>query len=203
LTHLAEIWRTPDRGIWESRRPPRHFTFSKIMAWVAFDRGAMIANEFGLEAPAEEWSAIAAEIHADVCANGYDRDLGSFVQSYGSKWLDGSLLLLPTTGFLPPQDPRVIGTVRAIEGRLLQDGLVMRHDPAEVETGLSHGEGAFLACSFWLADAYTLTGREQEARKLFERLLALRNDVGLLSEDTMFVPGDWWATSRKHSRISP
>jgi GH15 family glucan-1,4-alpha-glucosidase len=113
----------------------------------------------------------------------YDRDLGSFVQSYGSKWLDGSLLLLPTTGFLPPQDPRVIGTVRAIEGRLLQHGLVMRHDPAEVETGLSHGEGAFLACSFWLADAYTLTGREQEARKLFERLLALRNDVGLLSEE--------------------
>jgi GH15 family glucan-1,4-alpha-glucosidase len=183
LTHLAEIWRTPDRGIWESRRPPRHFTFSKIMAWVAFDRGARIANEFGLEAPAEQWSAIAAEIHADVCANGYDRDLGSFVQSYGSKWLDGSLLLLPTTGFLPSQDPRVIGTVRAIEGRLLQDGLVMRHDPAEVETGLSHGEGAFLACSFWLADAYTLTGREQEARKLFERLLALRNDVGLLSEE--------------------
>jgi len=118
-----------------------------------------------------------------VCANGYDRELGSFVQSYGSKWLDGSLLLIPTTGFLPPQDPRIMGTVRAIEQRLLQDGLVMRHDPAEVETGLSHGEGAFLACSFWLADAYTLTGREEEAKQLFNRLLALRNDVGLLSEE--------------------
>ena len=108
----------------------------------------------------------AREIHDDVCANGYDAELGSFVQSYGSKWLDGSLLLLPTTGFLPPDDPRVLGTIRAIEGRLIQDGLVMRHDPAEIETGLAHGEGAFLACSFWLADAYTLTGREREVRTM-------------------------------------
>jgi GH15 family glucan-1,4-alpha-glucosidase len=183
LAHLAEIWREPDRGIWESRRPPRHFTFSKVMAWVAFDRGAKIAKEFGLEGPVERWSEIAKEIHDDVCANGYDKELGSFVQSYGSKWLDGSLLLIPTTGFLPMDDPRIEATVRAVEGRLLQDGFVMRHDPAEVETGLSHGEGAFLACSFWLADAMVLLGREEEGRRLVDRLLALRNDVGLLSEE--------------------
>jgi GH15 family glucan-1,4-alpha-glucosidase len=183
LLHLAKIWREPDRGIWESRGVPRHFTFSKVMAWVAFDRGIKIASEFGLPGPVEQWTAIAKEIHDEVCTKGFDRELGSFVQSYGSKWLDGSLLLIPTTGFLPVDDRRVVGTVRAIEERLLQDGFVMRHDPAEVETGLSHGEGAFLACSFWLADAYVLTGRYHEARQLFERLLALRNDVGLLSEE--------------------
>ena len=183
LAHLAEIWREPDRGIWESRRPERHFTFSKIMAWVAFDRGAKIAQEFGLEGPVERWSEVAKAIHDDVCANGYDPELGSFVQAYGSKWLDGSLLLIPTTGFLPVDDPRIAGTVSAVEGRLLADGFVMRHDPAEVETGLAHGEGAFLACSFWLADALVLLGREEEGQRLFERLLGLRNDVGLLSEE--------------------
>ena len=164
LAHLATIWREPDRGIWESRRPPRHFTFSKVMAWVAFDRGAKIASEFGLKGPVERWSAVAREIHDDVCSNGYDEELGSFVQSYGSKWLDGSLLLIPTTGFLPLDDPRILGTVRAVEGRLLQDGFVMRHDPAETETGLAHGEGAFLACCFWLVDALVMTGRAEEGR---------------------------------------
>jgi GH15 family glucan-1,4-alpha-glucosidase len=183
LAHLAEIWREPDRGIWESRRPPRHFTFSKVMAWVAFDRGLKIAREFGLNGPVEQWSRIAQEIHNDVCANGFDDALGSFVQSYGSKWLDGSLLLIATTGFLPLDDPRIEGTVRAIEKRLLEGGFVMRHDPAEVETGLAHGEGAFLACSFWLADAMSLLGREEEGKRLFNRLLALRNDLGLLSEE--------------------
>jgi GH15 family glucan-1,4-alpha-glucosidase len=183
LSHLIEIWREPDRGIWESRRPPRHFTFSKVMAWVAFDRGVKLAKEFGLDGPVERWNEVAAQIHEDVCANGYDKELGSFVQSYGSKWLDGSLLLIPTTGFLPPHDFRIEGTVRAVESRLLQDGFVMRHDPAEVETGLAHGEGAFLACSFWLADAYMLTGREDEAQRLLERLLSLRNELGLLSEE--------------------
>jgi GH15 family glucan-1,4-alpha-glucosidase len=183
LGHLATIWREPDRGIWESRRPPRHFTFSKVMAWVAFDRGAKIAGEFGLKGPVERWTAVAREIHDDVCSNGFDEELGSFVQSYGSKWLDGSLLLIPTTGFLPLDDRRILGTVRAIEDRLLRDGFVMRHDPAETETGLAHGEGAFIACSFWLVDALIMTGRADEARGLFERLLKLRNDVGLLSEE--------------------
>lgn len=183
LEHLARIWREPDRGIWESRGPERHFTFSKVMAWVAFDRGARIAREFGLQGPVQRWSEVAREIHEEVCRKGYDPELGSFVQSYGSKWLDGSLLLLPTTGFLPVDDPRIAGTVRAVQGRLLQDGFVMRHDPAEVETGLAHGEGAFLACSFWLADALIMLGKEEEGARLFERLLALRNDVGLLSEE--------------------
>ncbi len=183
LAHLATIWREPDRGIWESRRPPRHFTFSKVMAWVAFDRGAKIAREFGLKAPLDRWKAIAREIHDDVCRNGFDEELGSFVQSYGSKWLDGSLLLIPTTGFLPLDDRRIRGTIRAVEKRLLRDGFVMRHDPAETETGLAHGEGAFLACSFWLVDALVLTGRAEEGQRLFDRLLKLRNDVGLLSEE--------------------
>ena len=183
LGSSREIWRSPDRGIWESRGPERHFTFSKVMAWVAFDRGTKLASDFGDEELASQWRGIADVIHADVCSKGYDPELGSFVQSYGSKWLDGSLLLIPTTGFLPIEDPRIAGTVRAIEGRLLADGLVMRHDPAEVETGLAHGEGAFLACSFWLADAYALLGRQAEGEQLFSRLLALRNDVGLLSEE--------------------
>jgi GH15 family glucan-1,4-alpha-glucosidase len=183
LAHLAKIWREPDRGIWESRRPPRHFTFSKVMAWVAFDRGIKIAKEAGLDGPVEEWARIAQEIHDDVCENAFNAKLNSFPKSYGSDWLDGSLLLIPTTGFLPPDDPRIAGTIRAIEERMLQDGFVMRHDPAEVETGLSHGEGAFLACSFWLADVYVLMGREDEARHLFDRLIGLRNDVGLLSEE--------------------
>ena len=182
LAHLAEIWRAPDRGIWENRGAPRHFTFSKVMAWVAFDRGIKIAEEFELDGPVDQWRVIAQAIHDDVCTRGYDAELGSFVQSYGSKWLDGSLLLLPTTGFLPLDDPRIASTVRAIEGRLLAAGFVMRYDPAEVETGLDHGEGAFLACSFWLVDAYVLTGREEDAQHLFARLLSLRNDVGLLSE---------------------
>ncbi|MDP8989896.1 MAG: glycoside hydrolase family 15 protein, partial [Acidobacteriota bacterium] len=140
-------------------------------------------QEFKLEGPVERWSEVAKEIHDDVCAHGFDPGLNSFVQSYGSKWLDGSLLLIPTTGFLPVADPRVQGTIRAVESRLLINGLVMRHDPAETETGLSHGEGAFLACSFWLADALVLSGRENEGRHIFERLLQLRNDVGLLSEE--------------------
>jgi GH15 family glucan-1,4-alpha-glucosidase len=182
LAHLATTWTEPDRGIWESRGAPRHFTYSKVMAWVAFDRGIKLAKEAGLDGPIDEWQAIATRIHREVCERGYDPELGSFVQSYGSKWLDGSLLLIPTTGFLPPNDPRFAGTVRAIEARLVVDGFVMRHDPAEVETGLAHGEGAFLACSFWLVDAWIMLGRREEAQALFDRLLALRNDVGLLSE---------------------
>ncbi|GAC1492380.1 MAG: hypothetical protein NVS2B11_16750 [Acetobacteraceae bacterium] len=183
LNHLADIWQQPDKGIWESRDDPRHYTFSKVMAWLAFDRGVRTAQEFDCEGPVADWRAAAAAIHAEVCAHGFDPELDSFVQSYGSKLLDASLLLIGTTGFLPPDDPRIAGTVRAIEGRMLQDGFVMRHDPAEIETGLSHGEGAFLACSFWLADAYHLAGRDEDAARLLERLLALRNDVGLLAEE--------------------
>jgi len=147
------------------------------------NRAVKIATEFGLPGPFDHWGEIAQQIHGDICTNGYDAELGSFVQSYGSKWLDGSLLLIPMTGFLPLGDPRIAGTVRAVEDRPLQDGFVMRHDPAEVETGLAHGEGAFLACSFWLADAIVLLGREDEGRRLFQRLLAIGNDVGLLSEE--------------------
>ena len=183
LAHLETIWQEPDRGIWESRGEPRHYTYSKVMAWVAFDRGIKMVRDAGFEGPAERWEQIAAAIHAQICEYGFDRELGSFVQSYGAKLLDGSLLLIPTTGFLPPDDPRIVGTIRAIEQRLVVDGLVMRHDPAEVETGLSRGEGAFLACSFWLADALIMTGRRDEGGALFERLLTLRNDLGLLAEE--------------------
>lgn len=180
LAHLETVWREPDRGIWESRTPPEHYTFSKVMAWVAFDRGIKLAREANLEGPIDRWAAIAGEIHAAVCNQAFDRELGSFVQSYGSKWLDGSLLLIPTTGFLPISDPRVLGTIAAIEKRLVVDGLVLRHDPAD---GVRLGEGTFLACSFWLADALLLAGRRAEAEALFARLLSLRNDVGLLAEE--------------------
>jgi GH15 family glucan-1,4-alpha-glucosidase len=183
LAHLETVWRQPDRGIWESRGEPQHYTFSKIMAWVAFDRGVKLVREAGLEGPVDRWAAIAAEIHAEVCAKGFDAELGSFVQAFGSPRLDGSLLLLPTTGFLPIGDPRVLGTIAAIEKRLVVEGLVMRHDPSEKQLGLQHGEGTFLACSFWLADAMCMSGRHAEAMALFQRLLALRNDVGLLAEE--------------------
>ncbi len=183
LVHLAEIWDTPDSGIWESRAEPKHYTFSKVMAWVAFDRGVKIAEEFGLEGPVEKWRGIADSIHAAVLDKGFDTELDSFVMAYGSNWLDASLLLIPTTGFISADDPKFVGTVRAIEGRMLQDGFVMRYDPAEKGTGLERGEGAFLACSFWLADAYQMGGRYGDALKLLARLLALRNDVGLLAEE--------------------
>ncbi|MBV8851170.1 MAG: glycoside hydrolase family 15 protein [Methylobacteriaceae bacterium] len=183
LDHLAAIWDEPDRGIWESRGEPRHFVYSKVMAWVAFDRAVKSVEDFGFEGPADYWRDICKCIHEDVCEKGFDKQLKSFVQSYGSKWLDASLLLIPSTGFLPIEDPRVRGTIEAVEKRLMQDGFVMRHDPAEIETGLAHGEGAFLACSYWLADCYMMLGRKTEARTLFERLLAIRNDLGLLAEE--------------------
>ena len=183
LEHLATIWREPDEGIWEVRGPRQHFTHSKVMAWVAFDRAVKDAEEFKLDGPVERWRALRHEIHAEVCRHGFDPDLSSFVQAYGSRQLDASLLLLPVVGFLPPEDPRILGTIAAVESRLLRDGLVLRYDTAEVSDGLPAGEGAFLPCSFWLADAYVLTGRTAEARALFERLLGLRNDVGLLSEE--------------------
>ncbi len=183
LGHLSRIWRDPDEGIWEVRGPPQHFTHSKVMAWVAFDRAVKISEQAGGDGEIEALRRIREDIHENVCRHGFDPELGSFVQAYGSKALDASLLLLPLVGFLPPTDPRIVGTVNAIERRLVVDGLVMRYDTGEVVDGLPPGEGVFLACSFWLADNYVLQGRVQEARELFERLLSLRNDVGLLAEE--------------------
>jgi GH15 family glucan-1,4-alpha-glucosidase len=187
LGHLARIWREPDEGLWEVRGLPQHFTHSKVMAWVAFDRAVKILEQIGEqvvgEGAVEGLQRLRDDIHADVCRKAFDPALGSFVQAYGSKALDASLLLLPLVGFLPPTDPRIVGTVKAIESRLVVDGFVMRYDTGELVDGLPPGEGAFLACSFWLADNYILQRRVGEARELFERLLALRNDVGLLAEE--------------------
>ena len=183
LDHLKTIWKNPDHGIWEVRGEPRHFTHSKVMAWVAFDRSIKSAETFGLEGPIEEWRALRQEIFEQVCVQGFDAELDTFVQSYGSKQLDANLLLMPWVGFLPVSDPRVASTVAAIERRLLRDGFVIRYDTEGTDDGLSPGEGAFLACSFWLVDVYALQGRFADAERLFRRLLALRNDVGLLSEE--------------------
>jgi GH15 family glucan-1,4-alpha-glucosidase len=183
LEHLTAVWRQPDESLWEVRGGPRQFTYSKVMAWVAFDRGIRAIEVFGFEGPGDQWRAIRQAIHEDVCAHGFDSKIGSFVQSYGSTELDASLLLIPTVGFLPPGDPRVRGTVEAVERRLFVDGFLLRYDTHTSDDGLPGGEGAFLACSFWLADAYVLLNRVDDARRLFERLLALRNDVGLLAEE--------------------
>jgi len=183
LEHLERVWDQPDEGIWEVRGGRRHFTYSKVMAWVAMDRGIRAAEAFGLDGPLSRWRALRQRIHDDVCRDGFDRQLGSFVQSFGSKELDASLLLLPTVGFLPPTDPRITGTIEAVEHRLFVDGFLLRYDTATSDDGLPAGEGAFLACSFWLADAYILIGRIDDARRLFARLLSLRNDVGLLAEE--------------------
>jgi GH15 family glucan-1,4-alpha-glucosidase len=183
LAHLETIWAEPDEGIWEIRGPRCHFTHSKVMAWVAFDRAIKSAEQFRLDGPLDRWRTLRDAIHADVCTRGFDRELGSFVQCYGTKQLDASLLLLPSFGFLPPDDPRIRGTIAAIERGLMADGLVRRYDTSRTHDGLPPGEGAFLACSFWLVDAYVMCGRLDDARRLFERLIALRNDVGLLSEE--------------------
>ena len=183
LEHLEEVWQQPDEGLWETRGGRRHFTFSKVMAWVAFDRGIKDAEMHGLEAPLDRWRQVRDTIHATVCRDGYDEKLGSFTQSFGDPALDASLLLIATVGFLPHDDPRVQGTVHAIERSLLVDGFVLRYRTEGGGDGLPGGEGAFLACSFWLAAAWHMQGRYQEARALFERLLGLCNDVGLLSEE--------------------
>ena len=181
LEHLEQVWTEPDEGLWETRGGRRHFTFSKVMAWVAFDRGITDAETFDLEGPIDRWRTVRDEIHAAVCRDGV-RD-GRFVQSFGSDALDASLLLLPVTGFLPYEDPRIRSTIEAIERELTQDGFVMRYRAEGGADGLPDGEGAFLACSFWLASALHNIGRKAEARALFERLLGLSNDVGLLSEE--------------------
>ena len=184
LAHLGTIWREPDEGIWEVRGPRRHFTFSKAMCWVAYDRCIRSAEEFGLdESPLQDWRNTRDAIHADICANAYDAERNCFVQAYGESELDASLLLLPQLGFIGADDPRFIGTVAQIERDLLADGFVRRYRTREELDGLPPGEGAFLACSFWLVNAYALTGRLEEAEALFERLLDLRNDVGLLAEE--------------------
>ena len=183
VAHLETIWGQPDDGIWEMRGPPRHFTHSKVMAWVAFDRIVRSAEEFGLDGPVAHWKAVRDHIHADICRQGYNAALGSFVQSYGSDRCDASLLMIALVGFLPAADPRVVGTVAEIERQLLRDGFVLRYDTGPGADGLPPGEGAFLACSFWLADNYVLQGRIEEARALFGRLVALSNDVGLLAEE--------------------
>jgi GH15 family glucan-1,4-alpha-glucosidase len=183
ISHLEAIWPLPDDGIWEVRGGRKHFTHSKVMAWVAFDRAIRSAEEFNLKAPLEHWRAIRDKIHDQVCSEGFDKAQNTFVQSYGSTALDASLLLIPLVGFLPPTDPRVIGTLAAIESDLMRDGFVMRYDTHRGVDGLPAGEGAFLACSFWLVDNYILQGRYDEAHAMFTRLLGLRNDVGLLAEE--------------------
>jgi GH15 family glucan-1,4-alpha-glucosidase len=180
--HVSRIWEQPDRGIWESRGEPRQFTHSKVMAWVTLDRAIKSAEGFSLEGPVDEWKKTRDRIHADVLERGYNRKIGSFTRSYDSADMDASLLLLPLVGFLPPEDPRVRGTIDRVERDLLVDGFVLRYDTRTANDGLPPGEGAFLACSFWLADAYMLVGRHADARKMFERLVALSNDVGLLAE---------------------
>ena len=183
MEFLESAWERPDEGIWEMRGGRRHFTHSKVMAWVAMDRAVKAIERFGLEGPVDRWRALRETIHEQVCRQGYDAETGSFVQSYGGKSLDASLLMIPLVGFLPISDARVQGTVRAIERTLLLDGFVVRYDSTTEVDGLPPGEAAFLACSFWLADNLALMGRYDDARTLFERLLSVRNDVGLLAEE--------------------
>ncbi|HSF05487.1 MAG TPA: glycoside hydrolase family 15 protein [Methylomirabilota bacterium] len=187
MEYVERAWREPDEGIWEVRGPRRHFTHSKVMAWVALDRAVKAVERFGLEGPVDRWRTVRDQIHTDVCAKGYDPEIGAFVQFYGARLLDASLLMIPLVGFLSADDPRMRGTVKAIEERLTSDGFVARYPTDPEVDGLPPGEGAFLPCSFWLADNLVLQGRQDEARALFERLLAVRNDVGLLAEE--YEPG--------------
>ena len=183
LEHLESAWDQPDEGIWEVRGPRRHFTHSKVMAWVALDRGVQAVRKYGQDGAAGRWEAVRDRIHAEVCARGYDAGLGSFVQSYEERELDASLLMMSLVGFLPASDPRIAGTVAAIERELMQDGLVLRYRPRIEHDGQPGDEGVFLACSFWLADNYLLLGRVEEGRRMFRRLVGLANDVGLLAEE--------------------
>jgi GH15 family glucan-1,4-alpha-glucosidase len=183
IGHLETIWAEPDDGVWEVRGGRRQFTHSKVMAWVAIDRAIRSAEEFDLEAPLNDWRHLRQRIHDEVCDKGFDAERGSFVQAYGSKHLDASLLMIAKVGFLPVTDPRVAGTIAAIERDLLHDGFVLRYDTKSDIDGLPAGEGAFLACSFWLADNYLLQGRIDDAGRLFRRLVSLCNDVGLLAEE--------------------
>ena len=182
LEHLESVWQEPDEGIWEVRGPRRQFTYSKVMAWVAFDRAVKTVERLGLSGPVEHWRALRSRIHDDVCARGFDPQRRAFVQSYGSSDLDAALLLIPITGFLPATDPRMVSTVEAIQRELSVDGFVHRYRAREEVDGLPPGEGAFLACSFWMCDNLCLQGRWAEAEAMFRRLVGLCNDVGLLAE---------------------
>jgi GH15 family glucan-1,4-alpha-glucosidase len=183
LEHLAEVWDQPDHGIWERRGDGRHYVSSKVMTWVAFDRGIKSAEMYGFDAPLDRWRMLRDTICRDVCEKGFDVRQNAFVESYGSRWLDASILLLPAVGFLPASDPRVRGTLAAIEKHMMRDGFVLRHDPREVSNEKQPVEGAFLACSLWLADAYVLAGEMAKAQALFDRVIAVANDLGLLAEE--------------------
>jgi GH15 family glucan-1,4-alpha-glucosidase len=185
ITYLEKAWKKTDHGIWEVRGPKKHFTHSKLMCWVAFDRAVKAIERFDAEdrGHLERWRGIRDEIHAEICAKAFDPELNSFVQYYGAKGVDASLLLMPIFGFLPGDDPRVLGTIRAVEERLKSGPFIERYDTDSGVDGLPKGEGAFLLCSFWLADCYSLAGRHKDARRLFEQLLAIRNDLGLLAEE--------------------
>ena len=185
MEFLEGGWKEPDDGIWEVRGPRRHFTHSKVMAWVAVDRMVRTVEEFGMDGPVDRWRALRQEIHEEVCSKGYDAKRNTFTQYYGSRELDASVLMVPLVGFLPPDDPRVVGTVDAIGRELVHDGFVLRYDASSSEhvDGLQGREGAFLACSFWMADDLHLIGRDTEAVELFDRLVALSNDLGLLAEE--------------------
>ncbi|MGW5323234.1 glycoside hydrolase family 15 protein [Rhodococcus pyridinivorans] len=183
IEHVEKIWREPDDGIWETRGPRRDFTQSKVMAWVVFDRAVRLAERFGLDAPLERWKRTRDEIHHEICERRYDPVRGTFTQYYGSAELDASVLLIPLVGFLPPTDDRVTSTIDAIRNELGRDGFVSRYSTTHTDDGLPGDEGQFLACSFWLVSALALNGRVDEARALFERLLGLANDLGLLAEE--------------------
>jgi GH15 family glucan-1,4-alpha-glucosidase len=182
VNRLCEVWREPDSGIWEVRGDARHFTHSKVMAWVALDRAIKHQEQYGSR-DVKRWKTNREMLRREICRKGFDKKLNSFVQSYGSKQLDASCLLIGLVGFLPPDDPRIVGTVEAIEKRLMKNGFVERYDTKKTDDGLSGGEGAFLACSFWMVTSLWLMGRRADAKAMFERLLALENDVGLLSEE--------------------
>jgi GH15 family glucan-1,4-alpha-glucosidase len=183
LTRLEAVWQEPDEGIWEVRGPRRHFTHSKLMAWVAFDRAVKDVERFGLEGPADRWRNLRDRLHGEICDRGFNADRNTFVQYYGGTDVDAALLMMAEVGFLPADDPRIAGTVAAVERDLLRDGLVDRYRTASGVDGLPTGEGAFVLCTFWLADNYALMGRMADARRTFEHLLRIRNDVGLLSEE--------------------
>ena len=183
MNHLEGTWDQPDNGLWEMRGPRRHFTHSKVLAWVAADRMATAVRAHHLYGPADRWEALGDTIHADVLVHGYNPDRNTFTQSYDAPGLDAALLMIPRVGFLPPDDSRVLGTIAAIQNELTEGGFVKRYETSTSDDGLPGGEGLFLACSFWLVDALHLAGQQTEATQLFERVLALRNDVGLLSEE--------------------